>query len=159
MRRFVLSIAVDLGEIGGMGDALWMRLRDVKWDDYAVSTGSAGKLLKVLQDLASRKTVRAMRATHDVWKLLCSGGLHSAAVVTVPFLVEITAISSDEVTMEIFDVLHDCAVKLPSVAEMPWAHDLREVLLDAAYDLQPIAKRARGDKAIALHRFLDAMEG
>lgn len=143
----------------GMGDALWMRLRDVKWDDYAVSSGSAGKLPKLLQDLASRKKVRAMRATHDVWKLLCSGGLYSAAVVTVPFLVEITAICSDEVSVEIFDVLRDCAVKLPTVAEEPEAHDLREVMLDAAYDLRPLAKRARGDKAIALVRFLDAMEG
>ena len=126
--------------------ALWMRLRETDWAQYEVSQGSAERLEKVLQDLASRKRARSMKACHEVWKLLCSKKVHSAAVVAVPFLVEIFNISAEETQAEICDVLKSCALGCEAVEEGLQA-ELKLVLVAAS---EKLAKcRVRGDLEIA----------
>ncbi|MFC4991397.1 hypothetical protein [Rubritalea tangerina] len=93
-------------------DALWMRLREVDWGGYEVNSGRADKLPKLMQDLASRKVTRSMRASQELWRLLCSGQLATAAEPAIPFLVEIFRISSVEIQEEILDILKSCAIKL-----------------------------------------------
>lgn len=134
-----------------------MRLRDEKWDNYEVSTGSAQRLEKVLQDLASRKRARSMKACHEVWKLLCSGGVRSAAVIAVPYLVDIIDISTKDVQMEIADIIRDCAAGVSRVEE-DWAEDLKKTLLIDKSAIQALLKRAKGDLEIAYASCLDAIE-
>lgn len=136
--------------------ALWMRLRDEKWGDYEVSSGSAQRLEKVLQDLASRKRARSMRACHEVWKLLCNGGVRSAAVVTLPYLVDIIDISSPDVQMEIADIIKSCALGAAIVDE-PWVESLKQVIRIDKSAIASHLKRAKGDAEIAFASCLDAM--
>lgn len=137
-----------------MADALWMRLREVKWGDYEVSTGKAEKLDKLLQDLASRKEARAMRASQDVWRLLCSGGIRSAAIPVVPFLVEIIDVSGDSVRCEILDIMKSCALGCGAMEPL-LAKRLKYALLDAREDLFWLRRKAKGDVAIAVEGFYD----
>jgi hypothetical protein len=136
--------------------ALWMRLRDEEWQNYAVSQGDASRLEKVLQDLASRKRARSMKACHEVWKLLCSGGVHSAAVITVPYLVEILKISTEDVQMEIADVIKSCALGVGEIEE-DWGISLKQVLRDQEFELKRLQKNAKGDTCIALDAAIDAV--
>ncbi|WP_346188934.1 hypothetical protein [Rubritalea halochordaticola] len=137
-----------------MADALWMRLREVHWGDYEVSTGKAERLDKLLQDLASRKEARAMRASQDVWRLLCSGGIRSAAIPVVPFLVEIIDVSGDNVRCEILDILKSCALGVDKL-ESALGEQLREALITARNDLFWLRRKAKGDVAIAVESFYD----
>lgn len=45
-----------------------------------------------------------MKASHDLWLALCSGGISQAAKPSLPFLIEIFDISSDNVQEELLDV-------------------------------------------------------
>lgn len=139
-----------------MAQALWMRLREVQWQEYEVSQGNADRLPKILQDLASRKRARSMKACHEVWQLLCRGGIHSAAVIVVPYLVEIIEISIEDVQMEIADTLKCCALGVPSL-EAEWADSLKGSLLVEQDELQRLAKKAKGDLQIAYAGVTDAI--
>ncbi len=88
----------------GMGnDPLWMRLRKMKWEDYGLTAKQGKKVDGLLQDLASRKEKRAMRASQELW-LLLKPGVPLGPVIG-PFLEEIRGISSGAVQMEIDDLL------------------------------------------------------
>lgn len=139
-----------------MAQALWMRLREVQWQEYEVSQGNADRLPKILQDLASRKRARSMKACHEVWQLLCRGGVHSAAVIVVPYLVEIIEISIEDVQMEIADTLKSCAVNVVSL-DADWADALTAALLGELPELKRLAKKAKGDSQIAYARAIDAI--
>lgn len=92
----------------GMADSLWMRLREIPWDKYPCHPGTAKKAPKMLENLASRKGPRAMKASHELWAALCAGGLAPAAVPVIPFLVEIMGISSADLKPEILDIILKC---------------------------------------------------
>ncbi|MEO1857545.1 MAG: hypothetical protein ABGY95_09330 [Rubritalea sp.] len=139
-----------------MAQALWMRLREEKWDEYAVAEGSADRFPKILQDLAGRKRGRAMKASHDVWRMLCKGGVHSAAIVVVPYLVETLEISIGDVQIEICDTLKSCAVACSRVSE-DWGMSLRGVLLSQEDTLKLFAKKSKDEAAIAYAGVLDAI--
>ncbi|MFC5050937.1 hypothetical protein ACFPK9_09950 [Rubritalea spongiae] len=140
-----------------MAQALWMRLREVQWKDYEVSEGSSERLEKILQDLASRKRARAMKASHDVWRMLCRNGVRSAAVVVVPYLVEIIEISTEDVQLEIADILKSCVVGVGGVREN-WQDDLVRALQRVEPELRRYHKKATGDYSIALSGVLDLVE-
>ncbi len=139
-----------------MAQALWMRLREEKWENYSVAEGNADRFPKVLQDLAGRKRGRAMKASHDVWRMLCKGGVHSAAVVVVPYLVETLEISIGDVQIEICDTLKSCAVASSELTE-EWGPTLREVLISQEKTLKHYAKKAKGDASIAYSGVIDAL--
>ena len=139
-----------------MAQALWMRLREEKWESYRVAEGNVDRFPKVLQDLACRKRGRAMKASHDVWRMLCKGGVQSAAVVVVPYLVETLEISIGDVQIEICDTLRSCAVASSELTE-EWGPTLREVLISQEQTLKHYAKKAKGDAAIAYSGAIDAI--
>ena len=136
--------------------ALWMRLREEKWADYEVASGKADRVPKLLRDLASRKAVRSMKASHDLWRVLCSGGVRSAAVPAVPYLMEIMQIASKDVKAEIADVLKCCALGAPAV-EGDWREALFEALRRQKEGMGWYLKRARGDQKIAIEAAYDAL--
>jgi len=88
-----------------MADSLWMKLRKVPWDQFKCNPGTDKKVAKMLENLASRKEPRAMKASHDLWAALCSGNIAPAAKPSTPFLIEILAISQPGVQSEILDIL------------------------------------------------------
>lgn len=59
----------------------------------------------MLENMASRKLPRAMKASHELWSALCSGGIQAAAEPCAPFLVDILGISQPGVQSEILDIL------------------------------------------------------
>lgn len=105
-----------------------MRLREVRWEQYQSSPASKKHVPKILENLASRKEARAMKASHDLWLALCSGGVYPAAEPCFPFLMEILAIAGVGVQAEILDVLLSFA-KVPNddTAE-DWQRRLRMLL-------------------------------
>ena len=88
-----------------MADSLWMKLREVPWDQFKCNPGTDKKMAKMLENLASRKEPRAMKASHDIWAALCSGNIAPAAKPSIPFLIEILSISKPGVQSEILDIL------------------------------------------------------
>lgn len=92
-----------------MADSLWMRLREVPWDQYPCNPGTVKKVPKILENMASRKAPRAMKASHELWAALCSGSIAPAAEPCIPFLIEIIDISATGVKSEILDILLKCA--------------------------------------------------
>ena len=88
-----------------MADSLWMRLREIPWGKYPTATPSKKTIPKILENLASRKESRAMKASHELWQALCTGGVSPAARPCLPFLVEILTISGAAVQSEILDLL------------------------------------------------------
>jgi hypothetical protein len=100
-----------------MSQALWMRLREVAWSDYKTSSGNGERLPRLLQDISSRKTSRAIKASHMVWKLICSGGIHSAAEPTIPFLIELSQLVTADVKLEILDILKNCTLLLTDIED------------------------------------------
>lgn len=137
-----------------MAQALWIRLREEQWENYEVSEGSAKRLDKVLQDLASRKRARAMKASHDVWRLLCRNGTHSAALIALPYLVEIIEISSPDVQIEIADCIKSCVTGLPEPCD--WRSDFLNVSASCLPVLKGIS--SRGDVAEALDSAVNALQ-
>jgi len=104
-----------------MSQALWMRLRDIAWSEHKTSSGTAERIPRLLQDISSRKTSRAIKASHILWKLICSGGIQPASEPTIPFLIELSQIVSAEVKLEILDILKSCTVSLLENQEQePW---------------------------------------
>ena len=139
-----------------MAQALWMRLREEKWEDYRVAEGNADRFPKVLQDLAGRKRGRAMKASHDAWRMLCKGGVQSAAVVVVPYLVETLEISIGDVQIEICDTLKNCAEASAELTE-EWGSTLRDVLINQEKMLRHYAIKAKGDAAVAFSEAIEAV--
>ena len=81
-----------------------MRLREVRWEQFKSSPASKKTVQKILENLASRKEPRAMKASHDLWLALCSGEVYSAAEPCFPFLIEILGISGAAVQGEILEI-------------------------------------------------------
>ena len=59
----------------------------------------------MLENLASRKEPRAMKASHELWAALCSGKIAPAAKPSIPFFIEILGIAQAAVQSEILDIL------------------------------------------------------
>lgn len=111
-----------------MADSLWMRLREVRWEQYQCSPASKKLVPKILENLASRKEARAMKASHELWLALCSGQVYSAAEPCLPFLIEILGISELGVQGEILDIMIQFA-GLPDDETAPdWQKRLRSSL-------------------------------
>lgn len=111
-----------------MADSLWMQLREVSWEKYEASPGAKKVVPKILENLASRKEARAMKASHELWVALCSGGVYPVAEPCVPFLIGIFDISSDNVQEELLDVFIKLSQRPGDDAE-PWQKRLYENLV------------------------------
>lgn len=86
-----------------MNDPLWKRLRDLDWQAAEIADKEARKAQKLLQDLASHKEVRAMKASQKLWTLLKPPSNYGPLI--EPFLNEIYGISTPAVQQEINDLL------------------------------------------------------
>lgn len=148
-----LGLAKNLTQRKTMADALWMRLREVDWVSYGSAGNNSARMPKLLQDLASRKASRGMRAAHEVWKLVCSGGVREVAQPTLPFLLEIATMVQPEVAMEVYDIVVSCAVAVAQSDE-GWEAELREDLVKAESSLVRRLARSKGDLAIVLERLV-----
>ncbi len=102
-----------------MADSLWMKLRKVSWDAFPCHPGKHKKLAKILENLASRKEPRAMKAAHELWSAICAGGIAPAAEPCIPFLMEILTISTPGVQSEILDILYQIATSPPPNPNAP----------------------------------------
>jgi len=111
-----------------MADSLWMRLREVRWEKYKVSPASKKLVPKILENLASRKEARAMKASHDLWVALCSGEIYPAAEPCFPFLIEILGISQVSVQGEILDLFLKFAQVPNDESAEEWQKLLRMML-------------------------------
>ena len=87
-----------------MADSLWMKLRKVPWEKFPANPGTDKKVAKILENMASRKEPRAMKASHELWSALCGGAIAPAAEASIPFLAEILKISPVAVQSEILDM-------------------------------------------------------
>ena len=146
-----------------MSQALWMRLREVGWEDYETSSGSGERLPRLLQDISSRKIPRAIKASHMMWKLLCSNGIHPAAEPTVPFLIELTQLVTADVKMEILDILKSCAVSLSDIDEKQvWQQQTWDALAQALPIFRKMRTPGRGkssdDIIIAVEPIIELLE-
>jgi len=87
-----------------MADSLWMKLRKVPWEKFPAHPGTDKKVPKILENLASRKEPRAMKASHELWSALCAGSIAPAAEACIPFMADILKISTVSVQSEILDM-------------------------------------------------------
>lgn len=134
---------------GGMAQALWMRLRDERWEDYAVASGEVSALPKLIQDLAGRKKPRAMKAAHQLWVMLCKGELQSAALLVLPYLFECLDMAEEDVQFEIIDILKSYLSKHGDL-EPELAQAYANALKSGADGMQDLVRRSRGDVRIYL---------
>ena len=111
-----------------MADSLWMRLREVPWEQFKCSPAAKKTAPKILENLASRKEARAMKASHELWLALCSGGVQPAAVPCFPFLIEILGISEAAVQGEILDLLLKFTQVPNDAGAQEWQKQLRMML-------------------------------
>jgi hypothetical protein len=111
-----------------MADSLWMRLRRVRWNKYQISPAAKKQVPKMLENLASRKEPRAMKASHELWVALCSGQVYSAAEPCFPFLIEIMSISEPSVKGEILDLMTHFAQLADDPSAPNWHKSLRSSL-------------------------------
>lgn len=86
-----------------MNDPLWKRLRDLDWHAAGIEEKEARSAQKLLQDLASHKEARAMKASQKLWTLLKPPSKYGPLI--EPFLLEIHKISTPAVQGEINDLL------------------------------------------------------
>ncbi len=84
-------------------DPLWKRLRSVDWEKAGISPESGKKLTKLLQDLAAKKEVRAMKASQKLWSFVKANPSFSGPI--RPYLQEIFHISEPAVRDEINDLI------------------------------------------------------
>ncbi len=69
-----------------------------------------------------------MKASHEVWTALCSGGVFPAAEIAFPFLIEIMGISEPSVQGEILDMLIKFAEVPEDDSAEQWQRNLRDLL-------------------------------
>lgn len=142
-----------------MSQALWMRLREVDWSKHETSDGSSERVPRLLQDLASRKTSRAIKAGHMLWKALCSGGTQSVAEPTAPFLIDLLHQTHTDVKFEILDIIKSCAVHL---SELPEKNDWQQATWDtfaiALPILRKLHKSGSADLRISLEPIIDLLQ-
>lgn len=69
-----------------------------------------------------------MKASHDLWLALCSGGVYPAAEPCFPFLIEILGISDASVQGEILDLFLKFAQVPNDAGAEEWQKRLRMIL-------------------------------
>jgi hypothetical protein len=83
------------------------RVRAIDWDSYHTAYGRADKVPVQLLKLASPDNEKAINATHDLWCGLCHQHVQmgTAALPAIPFILEVLDVASEELTVEILDIL------------------------------------------------------
>ncbi|MDB4262420.1 hypothetical protein N9849_00285 [bacterium] len=86
-----------------MDSPLWQRLRKLDWTAASIAEKEARSVQKLMQDLASHKEARAMKASQKLWNMLKPPT--PLGPVLEPFLIEVRGISTRAVRREIDDLL------------------------------------------------------
>lgn len=109
----------------------------VNWAEYQTAYGRAEEVGSQLLALNSAEHDTAMRASHDLWCGLCHQYAYvtSAALPSYPFLVEILNNASEELQIEILDILLGFAVcsksdnSVAGTEELNWRNALQSTLM------------------------------
>ncbi len=142
-----------------MSQALWMRLREVNWSDYETSDGNSERVPRLIQDLSSRKTSRAIKAGHLLWKALCSGEIQSAASPTAPFLIDLLHQAHTDVKIEILYIIKSCAVHISELKEKKdWQNKTWNTFAKALPILRKLHKTGSSDLQISLEPIIDLLQ-
>ncbi len=142
-----------------MSQALWMRLREIAWSEYKTSTGNAERIPRLLQDISSRKISRAIKASHMLWKSICSGDIHPAAEPTVPFLLELSQLVTAEVKLEILDILKSCTASLITIKDkQPWQEQTWTLLSKALPQLRGMRNGGSEDIRVSAESVIELLE-
>ncbi|MDB4142354.1 hypothetical protein N9733_02695 [Akkermansiaceae bacterium] len=86
-----------------MDSPLWQRLRKLDWTAAGIAEKEARSVQKLMQDLASHKEARAMKASQKLWNMLKPPT--PLGPVLEPLLIEVRGISTRAVRREIDDLL------------------------------------------------------
>ena len=83
------------------------RVKAIDWASYHTAYGQADKVPEQLLNLASPDKEKAMNATHDLWCGLCHQHVQigTAALPAIPFILEVLDVASEELSVEILDIL------------------------------------------------------
>ena len=142
-----------------MSQALWMRLREVAWPEYETSSGTGERIPRLLQDISSRKISRAIKASHMVWKSICSGGIHPAAEPTVPFLLELSHLVTADVKLEILDILKSCTLSLIDIEDkLPWHQETWSSLSKFLPQLRQMRNGGSEDIKISVESIIELLQ-
>lgn len=107
------------------------RLEEINWLNFQTAYGRADNISAELLRLASSDHSTAMKATHELWCGLCHqhAYISSAALPAVPFILDVLDSASDELTIEILDILAGfaiCSTLGPKGASpIEWERNLR----------------------------------
>ena len=142
-----------------MAQALWMRLRDVAWSDYSTSEGNGERIPRLLQDISSRKNSRAIKASHILWRTLCSDTIRSAAEPTTPFLIELLQQAQAEVQFEIIDILKSFSIKLaPLDNKSDWQQATWNSMAKSLPILRKLHRSGSADLKISLEQLIELLQ-
>ena len=134
-----------------MSQALWMRLRDVAWSDYTTSEGTGERIPRLLQDISSRKTSRAIKASHILWKALCKDTIQPASEPTTPFLLDLLHQAHTDVKFEILDIFKSFSIKLAELDT--WDHMAKSLPI-----LRKIHKSGSKDLKISIEPLIELLQ-
>jgi len=142
-----------------MSQALWMRLRDISWSGYTTSEGSGERIPRLLQDISSRKTSRAIKANHMLWKLLCKGGIHQAALPCSTFLIDLLHQAHTDVKLEILDIIKSCVFNLSEINEKSdWQQGTWDTFAKALPLLRKLHSTGSSDLKISLEPIIELLQ-
>ncbi len=142
-----------------MSQALWMRLRDVSWSEFSTSDGSGERIPRLLQDISSRKTSRAIKASHMLWKLLCKDDIHHAAAPCSTFLIDLLHQAHNDVKFEILDIIKSCISKLFNMKEKnDWQKETWNTFAKALPIFRKLHKSGSIDLKIALEPIIELLQ-
>ena len=121
------------------------RLKAINWEKYRTAYGVATKVPDQLRQLASTDAKEALHATHELWCGLCHQHVQigSAALPALPFILQVLDTASEQMTIELLDILLGFAIgvnrqkvldyqlslgRKDIVPEEQWVTDLRIAL-------------------------------
>ena len=142
-----------------MAQALWMRLRDVAWSDYSTSEGNGERIPRLLQDISSRKTSRAIKASHILWKALCKDTIQPASEPTTPFLLDLLHQAHTDVKFEILDIFKSFSIKLAKLeTKNDWQQATWDHMAKSLPILRKIHKSGSKDLKISIEPLIELLQ-
>jgi hypothetical protein len=153
------------------------RLAAIPWTEYRTAYGDAdgehwfetasgqrtdrwGSIPEQLLALASNDMPTAMAASHHLWCCLCHQHAYvsSGALPALPFLLEIIDDASDEVAVEILDIITGFATcSRGDTQDEDWIRELRMRLVAEQDRFTKLARHANSDIAAWGRRVLDEL--
>jgi hypothetical protein len=139
------------------------RLKAINWEKYGTAYGVAIKVPDQLRQLVSTDTKEALDATHELWCGLCHQHVQigSAALPALPFILHVLDTASEQMTIELLDILLGFAIGVNrqkaidyqsslgrnEIPEEQWVTDLRIALNTHLPQFKTLASSSNDDVA------------